>query len=433
MHDLSSAVSTNRILARILPVLPPHTHLVGGCVRDLLLGVEPSDFDLVASCPSMEVASRIRDAVGGTAFFIDRERGVARVAIERGDILIDVSPLRGGDLEQDLSLRDITINAMACPPDARRLIDPLDGIQDISSGIIRLISEKNLLDDPLRGLRCLRFAVQLGFEVEQHTMELVRRHAGTLSRVAAERIKQEVFKAVSTDRCLEFFSLLRLSGHDREVFAVAEGGAEAALEAYRRAERFMREAPEHLPGITDAFPEELERGMTRGAALRLAAYLAPGTDDPSGARLDRLAPSARLRRTIRDAVAGARAVACMSALPAPAPRDMHRILAEHEGCVPEVLVLAMALADGDRPGATASSVARACMALWGYYRDCYLPQRAHPLLTGSDIACALGVEPGPRIGELLRQVEEARAEGLIETTGQALAYLRRQYESVTVA
>jgi len=403
---------------------------VGGCVRDLLLGVEPSDFDLVASHPSMEVASRIRDAVGGTAFCIDRERGVARVAIERGGILIDVSPLRGGDISQDLRLRDITINAMACPPDGHRLIDPLDGIQDLSSGIIRLISEQNLLDDPLRGLRCLRFAVQLGFVVEPHTMELVRLHAGTLSKVAAERIKQEVFKALSTDRCLEFFSLLQSSGHDREIFSVAAGGAGAALESCRRAERFMHEAPEHLPGITDAFPEELEHGMTRGAALLLAAYLASGAHDPAGQCLDRLAPSARLRQTIRDAVAGARAVSRMPLLPAPAPRDMHRVLADFEGCVPEMLVLAMSLARGDRPGATASSMARACTAIWRHYRDCYLPQRAHPLLTGSDIACALGVAPGPRIGELLREVEEARAEGLIETAGDAFAYLRARTDPV---
>jgi len=174
MHDQSNAVWTNKILDKVLPHLPQQTYLVGGCVRDLILGTDPSDFDLVTFGSPMDLALEIGAVVGGRAFFIDSERQVARVALNHGKLTIDVSPPRGADIESDLAQRDITINAMAINPADGTLVDLHGGRQDLKEGRIRLIAEKNLTDDPIRGLRCLRFSVQFGFSIDSGTMGLIR-------------------------------------------------------------------------------------------------------------------------------------------------------------------------------------------------------------------------------------------------------------------
>jgi tRNA nucleotidyltransferase/poly(A) polymerase len=171
MHGLLNAVSKNPTLKGILPHLPERTYLVGGCVRDLILGNDPSDFDLVTFGESMALARKLAQHLGGTAFFMDQERQVARVALKQGELTIDVSPPRGLDIVSDLSERDITINAMALNPVDGTLIDPLGGQMDLQERLIRLIAEKNLRDDPLRGLRCLRFSLQLGFSLDAATIK----------------------------------------------------------------------------------------------------------------------------------------------------------------------------------------------------------------------------------------------------------------------
>ena len=213
MHDLFNAATRNIILKGILPHLPGQTYLVGGCVRDLMLGAEPSDFDLVTFGTSMDLARQLGAIFGGKAFFMDQERQMARVALNHGDLTIDVSPPKGNDIAADLAERDITINAMALDPFGGTLIDPLGGQKDLQEKRIRLIAEKNLKDDPLRGLRCLRFSVQLGFSLDSLTMEVIKKNAETLDRIAPERIKYEFLKALMCPDSATFFSLLVDAGY----------------------------------------------------------------------------------------------------------------------------------------------------------------------------------------------------------------------------
>ncbi|HVN71064.1 MAG TPA: hypothetical protein VMU10_03495, partial [Desulfomonilia bacterium] len=208
MHDLYNAVWTNKTLNKFLPRLPRQAYLVGGCVRDLILGIDPSDYDIVFFGEPMILARQISDILGGKPFFIDENRQVARVAVDHGNLTIDVSPPRGENIEADLAERDITINAMACDPTDGALIDPTGGLEDLSERRIRLIAEKNLKDDPLRGLRCLRFSVQIGGSVDPGTMDLIRIHADSLHEAASERIKNEFFKALGHPVSSLFFKLL---------------------------------------------------------------------------------------------------------------------------------------------------------------------------------------------------------------------------------
>ncbi|MCE5276280.1 MAG: hypothetical protein ABFD70_02840 [Syntrophaceae bacterium] len=425
MHDLWNAVSTNSVLEPILPILTPGTCLVGGCVRDLLLGRPTTDFDLVTFSDVWDLTGRIGAVLGGKAFWLDRERQVARVALKRGALTVDVSPPRGPDIASDVSERDITINAMALDARERRFIDPLQGMEDLDHGIIRLIAEKNLLDDPLRGLRCLRFAVTLGFTLSGETGALVRAHAGLIRGVTPERVKQEFLKSLESPRGGAFFGLLAETGYvhelfssgTREGFPVDGDGLNRALDVSAWLDELLCHANELLPGIGDLFSQELEHGLSRAAALRLAAFLAGITAVPGiGPLCRRLSLSSRAARLVGDSISGHLAVLALAGKEHPDRRDMHLILRDYPGSVPEMLILAAASSGDARD---------TCERLWAYYLGEFLPQQETPLVTGDDIMTVFALGQGPRIGECLEQVETARASGLVSSREDAIEYLRR--------
>ena len=436
MHSLSNAVSTNRILERILTHLPDHTYLVGGCIRDLLLGVEPFDFDLVTFGSPKDLAGSIEGILGGTAFLIDRERGVFRIAINHGEYTLDISPARGTDIGEDLKERDITVNAMACRPAGGGLVDPLQGVSDLQAKRIRLIGEKNLLDDPLRGLRCLRFAVQLGFSTDEHTMRLIRKHARTLAGVAPERIKHEFLRALSGPRGAGFFLLLDKSGYVRVIFGHEAKKTTTAFspEAVMQADRVLEEAEQLLPGVGLHFSEELEHGMSRRAAFRLAAFLFPehGYQPPegkvlSGATRASLALSAKARKTINGAIEGACRVIALKKGARPTGSEMYRLLDDHDGHIPEMLLLAMASGMAEQKGVT-GPVECVSRELWDFFLDQYRMQKAGPLLSGRDILQIPGITPGAIVGKMLRLVEDARADGLVSSRREAFSFLRKRVQ-----
>jgi tRNA nucleotidyltransferase/poly(A) polymerase len=183
--------------------------LVGGCVRDWLLRRGTNDLDLVVPRDAVSLARALADAFAGDFFVLDQERDVARAIVpdSGGRILkVDVARLRAVELLVDLSLRDFTVNAMAVcvdqplscgpmPPEARfiaNLIDPFNGRADLNLGLIRAVTEGAFLDDPLRMLRAVRQAAELGFRIEDATYNLIRRDASLLTTVASERVRDEL-------------------------------------------------------------------------------------------------------------------------------------------------------------------------------------------------------------------------------------------------
>ena len=438
MYDLFNAVSKNKILKGILPHLPGQTYLVGGCVRDLMLGAEPSDFDLVTFGASMDLARQLGAILGGKAFFMDQERQVARVALNHGDLTIDVSPPKGNDIAADLAERDITINAMALNPFDGTLIDPLGGQKDLQERRIRLIAEKNLKDDPLRGLRCLRFSVQLGFSLDNLTMEVIKKNAETLQKIAPERIKYEFLKALKCPASATFFSLLIDAGYASVLFKapVDDDRLGLGLEILSGIERLLMDVSSYLPGIKDPFADELEHGFTRAGALRLAGFFA-GMAGSSQHNYDhdlvhswctRLALSSLAGRVIAKTISGMTRVFGLNEKPLLSNSDMHRLLSAYRQCLPEMLLLALAsdtlapqkIADKTRDVSIQTRVA----SLWEYFQITYKVHAASPLLSGHDIMENLSVDPGPKVGDLLRLVEEARSDGIISSREQALEYLR---------
>ena len=178
----------------------------GGCVRDLLLGQDPADFDVATDAHPESVLALFRRTVPvGVSFGVVRvlgpkEGGEVEVATFRSDgAYLDgrhPEAVHFGTAEADASRRDFTINGMFLDPEADEVIDYVGGRADLAAGVIRAIGvpEDRFREDKLRLLRAVRFAARFGFSLEPHTREALETMAGEVVQVAAERIAQEFRK-----------------------------------------------------------------------------------------------------------------------------------------------------------------------------------------------------------------------------------------------
>ncbi|MBN2298885.1 MAG: CCA tRNA nucleotidyltransferase, partial [Deltaproteobacteria bacterium] len=430
------------------------TFLVGGCIRDMLLGRSPSDFDIVTFCDVWEKARQISERFASTAFWMDKERGVARIVIHGSGQTIDVSAPKGADICADLKKRDITINAIGFDAAAGKIIDPLQGINDLRHGVIRVICEENLRDDPLRVVRCLRFSVMLGFAVVETTDVMLKKYAHEVKTVSAERIKQEFMKALSYPSGSRFFSLMDRTGLIEPLFiqdVSTLAGMEVscirpALIMACEMDGLIYDARKSLPGIAQALEEEVETGLSRAGLLRLITFLhgmhsaGEREEDPFGAKIPEPAreqhiqlvqafcgslkfssPAMKAAKSIVSCQEHARYI--LSHNKELTGAELHSLCEEAYPNLPEVLLLAQAKANmgGIKK---ASGLPERMNAVWSYYVDTYQEHRQCPLISGDDVIHILGLSPGPRVGKVLRMVETARAEGIIASRDEAIEYLR---------
>jgi putative nucleotidyltransferase with HDIG domain len=221
--DIEIPQATKDVIARANEVLGTDSNvvLVGGSVRDVLLGVAPKDYDFATSLLPDEVELRVRQA-GKRAHTVGKRFGT--IGFRYGGHFIEVTTYRSDvytlgsrkpevtfakSLEQDLARRDFTINAMALATDYT-LIDPFGGVQDLRTGIIRAVGkpQDRFQEDPLRMLRMLRFVARFGFAVDQATAEAARTYAYRLTTISTERISAELDGMIVAPHALDAFRRL---------------------------------------------------------------------------------------------------------------------------------------------------------------------------------------------------------------------------------
>ena len=176
--------------------------LVGGCVRDFFLGRSFSDIDIVVDTSESglvrEYVTGLSERLGGTVVALDRERGYWRLADMPQDHL-DFAARQGGTIEEDLSRRDFTVNAVAWDVEAGDFIDPCGGIADCQQRILRAVSENGLAEDPLRCLRAWRFLCTHRLTPCGELEGQIRRRAPALRQAAGERVNEELYRILSGD------------------------------------------------------------------------------------------------------------------------------------------------------------------------------------------------------------------------------------------
>ena len=247
--------------------------LVGGSVRAILAGTkDPRDVDIAMRGNALKAARAFAAEAGGTFVLLDERFGMARVV--RGEGHLDLARLRGRTIEEDLSGRDITINAMAFPLfSSRRLIDPLGGARDLMKGVVRIISEENLAQDPLRILRCYRFSAAGGFRLEKGTAASLKRLAPLLRKPAPERITEEFKKILAGQGALRTIERMFGDGVLRIIMPGFRSENLSALKALRRVCGRLR------------FPSGGFKGYAADRAALELAVLAAGTGGRAAGRL----------------------------------------------------------------------------------------------------------------------------------------------------
>jgi len=193
----------------ILDFLPKGSYLVGGYIRDIILGRETKevDFDIVVPLNAIEIGRRIADNIGSKFIILDEKREVVRIILNH--IYIDIANQVSSTIEGDLCSRDFSINSIAFLFDKKCLFDPLNGLKDLEICLLRTHSENNLVDDPLRILRCFRFVSELNFRIDLKLVDFIKKNKGQLHLVAKERINYEIQKIVHGSNALDAVMLIK--------------------------------------------------------------------------------------------------------------------------------------------------------------------------------------------------------------------------------
>lgn len=190
-----------RLLARHMTTQNVSAWIVGGTLRDALLGRPIHDVDVAVDGPALPIARAVADALGASFVVLDEAHAVARVVLPDGDVL-DLASLRAPTLHADLQARDFTVNALAAPllddGTLGPLIDPLDGQADLAAGMLRLCAPSAFAQDPLRMLRATRLAATLGWTVDPGLDQALRLYAPLVAQVSAERVRDELIALLAT-------------------------------------------------------------------------------------------------------------------------------------------------------------------------------------------------------------------------------------------
>ena len=457
-------------LKRLQAHLAPQLHkaplragyLVGGAVRDALLGRDPVDLDWLVIDP--EGLSRALAAEpGATRIALDEARGHYRVVwrdrAESWDFAPpqtpsgERDPRAPGALEADLRSRDVSINAIAFDPTEGALIDPCGALADLQAGRVRSLGRGNLEADPLRTLRVVRIAAQLGFKIERETRRQIAAVAAALGQgahphPASERIGAELAAMLATPSAGRAFAALDALGL-LDVFlpelAEGRGVAQGSLHHLD----VLAHQLEALQQLVDGFPDaDLPlRWATLLHDLGKPRTRTPGALTEDGLKVrdrfhghDQVGATMarellrRLRRPQREIErSGALVAAHMRPLPEPG-RAAQRFVHRTRELLPDLLQLMLADREAARGRAASAQARRRYRERVGVVLEALAanPPTA-PLIGGGELIEALGLSPGPTVGVLLREIAEATALGDLRDPPEALRYAAQRLEQLRAA
>jgi tRNA nucleotidyltransferase (CCA-adding enzyme) len=381
--------------------------LIGGAVRDLLLGRKPRELDVVVAAGAMELAGALASRLGARAGESPEQRFESRfherfhtalvhwsegridIATRRAESYASPGALpqvREGTLEEDLERRDFTVNAIAVAlagPSRGELVRAEHALEDLAGGSLRVIGEESFIDDPTRLLRLARYRARLGFAIEPHTAELAREalQRGALATVSHARLGAELRLALSEDDPVASLASLQQLG------VLAALGGRLRLDASLAARSLAL-----LPA--DGHPQAL---LMAGLLADVAQASAEQRDAALQTLLDGFEfPAGERERIMRSVLAGPTLAALLER--PHRPSQLHAALVAYP---PEAVALAGALAGEGTVGSLAAGE-------WlGRLRDVRLS-------IGGDDLLAAGIPAGPEVGRRLAAALAAKLDGELE-------------------
>jgi tRNA nucleotidyltransferase/poly(A) polymerase len=444
--------------------------LVGGAVRDDILGRATTDLDLAVDGDVRAAARALARAARGPLFELSDAFGSWRVLAADRSWQADLSPLRGGSLEADLARRDFTVNAIAEPLGGGERVDPHGGAGDLAAGRLRAVGPRSFADDPLRVVRLVRLAAEHGLAPEPQTCELARTSAPEAAAVAQERVFAELKRIVGGDGVVGSLRLMEEIGltaailpelhalrgveqnryHHADVYAHTLEVLEQTVALQADPAALLGVGPADADAVTALLAEPLADDVDRGFGLRLGALLhdvaKPATlghrDDGTPTFLGHDRAGADLARDVLTRLrASERLKAHVAALTRHhlrlgflvherplSRRALYRYLRTTEPVEVDVSLLSVADRLATRGRKAQESIARH-LDLAREVLPATLAWRAAgrrtPLVRGDELAAALALQDGRELGRLLAAIDEAQYAGEVSTADEALALARR--------
>lgn len=458
------------LLAPLAP-LEGDAWVVGGSVRDALIG-RPAAFDLDVAVrgDAAAAAGALCRAHGATRFRLSRAFGAWRVQGRDLPFQIDITPLQGASLAEDLSRRDLTVNALAVPvAPGQPIVDLHGGLRDLADRRLRLVGDTALAVDPVRLLRLARLAEQTGFTVDPGTIATARRDAPLIWTAPGERLADELGRIVSLpfpDRAFRLLDDLGVLGALVPELEQSRGLDQSAyhhldvlghvLEVVEHA-RELADDPEPVfraraSRVRQAMDAPLADELTSRGGLMLSALLhdmaKPATravtpegrvtfmgHDRLGAEMAedlmrRLRTSGRLRDFVVRGVRHHLPLGFMVHRTPLSLRQIDRYLRLTAPSQVEIIVLSAADRLATRGPRTSESAIARHLVLAREVMDAHFtladqpPER--PLLAGDEVAQALGRDPGPWLVPVLDALREGQLVGVLRTREQAFRFVRER-------
>jgi len=483
-QDLSieNVIKINSLIGSTCESLNVEAYLVGGFIRDYLLGRSVNDIDIVVCDKPKAIAEDISTKLGATYFLIDSNAGIYRINVQYESAMLNIDiGIIDKSIYHNLSKRDFTIDAMAvkldskfCGIELNDLIDPYGGFISIQNRVIKAVSDFCFQDDPLRLLRCIRLYAQLDFEIDQQTMRMVIANVEAINQVSSERSREEIFKILSLPKLTDHLHILDKVGllgalipelnttrnvvqpkeHYWDVFEHSLNAAGMVEKIFNRTHEldFVKVSIPKFPDMDIYFNQKISDSQTRLTFLKFTALL-HDIGKPSTNTLD---SSGKIRFLTHSEVGSVISNGIMNRL-----RISKRGIDIVEGMIKNHLRPAQMSQSGDLP---------TDKAIYKYFRDVgevaidtlyldladYLAMRGPNLenkewlelcnrtdyiikqymciekrqkeeitvlLNGNEIMEKFDLMPGPKIGALIAKIKEAQALGDIKSRDEALKFV----------
>jgi poly(A) polymerase len=418
--------------------------LVGGCVRDLLLGRAPADYDVTTDATPDQVTALFPESVAVGAQFgvilIPRDGLKVEVATFRSDVGYSDgrhpdSVVYSKTLKEDVQRRDFTINGLLMRHDSGEVLDYVGGQADLKARAIRAIGEpdRRFTEDKLRMMRAVRFAARFGFEIETETFRAIRRHVAEIGQVSPERLREELTKLLTEGAARRAFELLDETWLLQQVLPEigAMKGVEQPSQYHPEGDVWI-----HTLLMLESLPKDASPTLAWGVLLHDVGK--PPTFQSAAETKDRIRFNNHVEVGVRMAEATCKRLRFSN-------EDTEQILALVDnhmkfGAVEEMR--ASTLKKFVRLPRFEEHLALHRLDCLSSHRNLdsfefvqrFLqvtpPEQVHPerLLTGDDLQ-TLGFRPGPLFSEILRALEDAQLEGQIRTRKEAEKYVLGKFGS----
>lgn len=405
-------------------------YLVGGAIRDALIGRPITDLDFIFPEDPTSLAKAVAKQIGGHWFWLDKERLQSRVVVKRnsGCLHYDFALFRAVDLEGDLLDRDFTINALALPLTgclaATSLVDVCQGLFDLQQSTLRMVGKDSFGNDPLRIVKGIRHATVLDLVVEPMTLRAMHEEAAGLGHVAPERIRQEVWKIFADQHAARGLQLLQESGTGEQLFGERfAGGHQALSERLESCRHLWRQLVQDNSVVGNWLTSEVEQGLNNEILL-LWTFLLMSLERGLPAMLAEKWLFSRKARTNIAAVAGLDESALTDFIVIARNERAYTWWAARYRIDPKLLLLALAAIDRSASAPVKDRI-RVFVPIAARLGD----QRPVDLIDGHWLRNVLRLKEGPEMSKALEMLRNAEIFGEVNSTAEARQFLALHYQN----